>query len=196
MLLSCCVVVAHLGVSLLQSHSTSSSNHSVDATTVPVTSGANSLVTPMTIGAVAPDFEFRSSDFGWRRLSDVLDQGNVLLVFGDSDDQLRSLESSRARLAGAGIVPMFVTSMTREATWNAVVRCDVTYSVLSDPSRDVATKFCTANDPAARAFIGWVLIDARGRVRGFGGQQTATPNWAAVANTALDGGGSQTFVQD
>lgn len=196
MLLSCFVVVAHLAVAFLQSHSTAVPNHSVDATNVPATSGANGPVPSMTIGSVAPDFEYRSSDFGWRRLSDVLDQGNVLLVFGDSDDQLRSLQSWRAQLAEAGIVPMLVTSMNLEATWNAVVRCDVTYSGLSDPSGDVATKFCTTDGSAAHAFTGWVLVDARGRVRGFGGQPPVAPNWAAVANAALDGDVSQTLVED
>ena len=91
---------------------------------------------------------------------------------------------------------MLVTSMNHEATWNAVVRCDVSYSVLSDPSGDVATKFWTADELAAHTFTGWVLVDARGRIRGFGEQLPAAPNWAAVANAAMEGNSSQTLVQD
>lgn len=182
MSLSSCFAAAHLAVALFQTHPSAVPSTAVEASSVPTKQVAPAAVASLAIGRPAPDFEYRSSDFGWRRLSDVLDQGNVLLVFSDSDATLRALELSRALLSEAGIVPMVITRMDVDATWRAVSRCEVRYSVLSDPAADVRSRFATL-----AAGSGWVLVDERGRVRGFGSDADRTQDWSSVASDALRG---------
>ncbi|MEQ1833025.1 MAG: redoxin domain-containing protein [Candidatus Eisenbacteria bacterium] len=186
MSLSSCFAAAHLAVALLQTHASAAPSTSVAATAAlatPVTAGS---ATPLAIGGAAPDFEYRSSDFGWRKLSDVLDQGNVLLVFSDDDATLRTIELSRGQLSEAGVVPMVITRMDVDATWRAVSRCEVRYSVLSDPAGDVRSRFA-----ALSANSGWVLVDEHGRVRGFGSDAGRTEDWAALAADALEGNSAE-----
>ncbi len=56
---------------------------------------ADAATAPPALGADAPDFDYVSSDYLRRRLRDVLERGSVLLVFGGSDDQLRSRASDQ-----------------------------------------------------------------------------------------------------
>jgi hypothetical protein len=50
-------------------------------------------VTPVVPGSVAPDFSFQGADNEWWHLSDLIEQGAVLLVIGARDAHLGELEA-------------------------------------------------------------------------------------------------------
>ena len=51
--------------------------------------------TPVHVGDRAPDFSWVGVDNRTRRLRDILEQANALVVFAPSDDDLRMLELER-----------------------------------------------------------------------------------------------------
>jgi peroxiredoxin len=187
MALSHMVLASLLAVSLQYTNDMTAAAENTSTTAPTETAHPVALVT----GRTAPDFVFRSHEYGWRKLGDVLDQGSVLLVFGGSDEQLRSVQDSYQPLIEAGVVPMVVTSVHSDDARKAIERCQVRYSVLSDPHDEIATQFGLAT----REFQGWYLIDSKGHVRGHGMGTVPVQSWAAVATSAL-GNDSQALSEE
>src|SRR5262249_44088706 len=59
-------------------------------------------------GHRAPDFQYQSYDDLWQNLHNVLEHGDVLLVFGASDVDLRTIERERETLVKGGVLPLAV----------------------------------------------------------------------------------------
>lgn len=158
------------------------------------TTSTTAMASPAALmtGQPAPDFVFRSHEYGWRRLSDVLEQGSVLLVFGGTDTQLRSLQRSYRPLLEAGVVPMVVTALPSGDARKAIERCEVSYSLLSDPHDEIATQFGLTSG----GFQGWYLIDGKGRVRGHGTGESPGHDWARLATAAFQDEGTQALSEE
>ena len=70
-----------------------------NASTLVAASPAGNTDKPsMSSGGHAPDFQYQSYDALWQHLHNVLEHGDVLLVFGASDVDLRTLERERETL--------------------------------------------------------------------------------------------------
>lgn len=188
MALSHMVLASILAISLQYTNDVTAAAENSSTTAPAETARPAALVT----GQPAPDFVFRSHEYGWRKLSDVLDQGSVLLVFGGSDEQLRSVQDSYQPLLEAGVVPMVVTSVPSDDARKAIERCQIRYSVLSDPQEEIATQFGLAT----REFQGWYLIDAKGRVRGHGLGTVPMRDWATLATAALSNDAAQAMSEE
>lgn len=177
-----------LAVSLQYSNEVAANLPPAPAETRTEATAATTVVT----GQPAPDFVFRSHEYGWRKLSDVLEQGSVLLVFGGTDTQLRSLQSSYRPLLEAGVVPMVVTALPSSDARKAIERCEVSYSLLSDPHDEIATQFGLTSGE----FQGWYLIDGKGRVRGHGMGELPGHDWARLATAAFEDEGTQALSEE
>lgn len=188
MALSHMVLASLLAVSLQYTNDMTAVAAHSPATATVETARSAALVT----GQPAPDFVFRSHEYGWRKLSDVLDQGSVLLVFGGSDEQLRSVQDSYRPLVDAGVVPMVVTSVPSVDAQRAIERCQVSFSLLSDPHDEIAMQFGLAEGE----FQGWFLIDAKGRVRGHGLGTVPAHDWATLATAALNHDDAQALSEE
>ena len=60
------------------------------------------------VGSKAPDFQYQSYDALWQNLHNVLEHGDVLLVFGATDVDLRTLEREREVLVRSRVTPLAV----------------------------------------------------------------------------------------
>jgi peroxiredoxin len=154
---------------------------------VAVTTPGNSqhgVPEPPAIGSPAPDFTYQSFDYQWRNLHHMLAQGNVLLVFGASDENLRALERDSETLLMHEVVPVAVVGQRESEVWRTVRRCGLTYSLLADPHTAIAEQF-GAVDAAHHAAPAWFVIDPSGRVRGAGKGMPPASDWLAVAGSSL-----------
>ena len=137
------------------------------------------------VGALAPDFLYESKEYLWQSLHNMLEQGDVLLVFAPGDDVLLALERDRETLLRAGIVPVAVVGRHESDVWHAVTRLDLGYSLLSDPRNAIAEQF-GALDPATRAPApAWFVVDRARRVRASGTALAGVHDWTALAARAL-----------
>ena len=137
------------------------------------------------VGDSAPDFMYQSRDYLWQHLRNLLEQGSVLLVFGATDDALRTLEREREELLHCGVIPVAVVGARESDVWRIVRRNDLTYSLLSDPHAVIAGQY-GALDRAGRAPRPvWFVIDHAGRVRATGEGVSPGRDWTATAVTAL-----------
>lgn len=142
-------------------------------------------VTPVMLGDVAPDFSYQSYDGRWRKLTGLLAQGPVLLVFGAAPEQLRGLQSEREALLDRGVMPVAVLDEKPGRTWGLVRDLGLTYTVLSDPRRVIAGQFNALRTNANGSVPAWFVIDRRGVVRDLGRGRFPEPGFAAVASRAL-----------
>jgi peroxiredoxin len=139
----------------------------------------------LAVGDPAPDFSYQSRDYLWQSLHNMLEHGSVLLVFGATDEQLRSLERDQAELVGGGVIPVAVVAQREGEVWRTVRRDGLTYSLLADPHAVITEQF-GAFDPATKQpRPRWFVIDPTGRVRGAGEAPSATRDWIAIAGSAL-----------
>ncbi len=148
----------------------------------------------LSAGARAPDFQYQSYDAMWQHLHNVLEHGDVLLVFGASDVDLRTLERERESLVKSGVMPLAVIEHNDRDVWASVRRLGLTYSLLADPKGAIGTQFGVFDGSLGRSRSAWFVIDAKGRVRQTGGDMPSI-GWTSVAATALGrplGGGTQT----
>jgi peroxiredoxin len=144
-------------------------------------------------GSRAPDFQYQSYDALWQHLHNVLEHGDVLLVFGASDVDLRTLERERETLVKSGVVPLAVVERNDREVWASVRRLGLTYSLLADPKGAIGAQYGVFDPTLAHSRSAWFVIDTKGRVRQSGGEMPAQ-GWPAMASMALGrplGGGTQ-----
>lgn len=136
-------------------------------------------------GDPAPDFGYRSVDDMWLNLHNILEQGDVVLVFGAGERELLELDRSRAALVRSGVLPVAVVER-RDGDVRAMVRrLDLGYSLLSDPQASIGDEF-GVRDPASRhAVPSWFVIDRTGRIRQSGRDPDAIADWSRIATAAL-----------
>jgi len=148
----------------------------------------------LTSGRRAPDFQYQSYDNLWQSLHNVLEHGDVLLVFGATDVDLRTLERERESLMKSGVMPLAVLEHNDRDVWASVRRLGLTYSLLADPKGAIGSQFGVFDASLGRSRSAWFVIDVKGRVRQTGGDMPSI-GWTSVATTALGrplGGGTQT----
>lgn len=135
-------------------------------------------------GEPAPNFEYESES-GWRHLRDLLAQGNVLLVFGAEDDDLRSLAAERDDLYALGVVPVVVIDRRSGACWSLGRRFGLRFPLVPDPQRVIASQFNTLERRTRRTHAAWFLLDRAGRVRQLDRQELPASGWASLAASGL-----------
>jgi peroxiredoxin len=138
----------------------------------------------LSAGSKAPDFQYQSYDAMWQHLHNVLEHGDVLLVFGASDLDLRMLERERESLVKTGVVPLAVVEKNDRDVWASVRRLGLTYSLLADPKGAIGSQFGVYDPSLGHSRSAWYVIDVKGRVRRTGGDMPAS-GWTAAAATAL-----------
>jgi peroxiredoxin len=140
-----------------------------------------SKVTP---GQRAPDFQYQSYDQLWQHLHNVLEHGDVLLVFGASDVDLRTLEREREILLRSGVTPLAVVERNERDVWASVRRLGLTFSLLSDPRGVIGSQYGVFDAGTGRSHSSWYVIDKKGKVRQSG---TTMPqqSWPTVTALAL-----------
>lgn len=138
----------------------------------------------VTPGHRAPDFQYQSYDQLWQNLHNVLEHGDVLLVFGASDVDLRTLEREREILLRTGVTPLAVVERNERDVWASVRRLGLTFSLLSDPRGVIGSQYGVFDAALGRSHTSWFVIDKKGKVRQAG---TTMPqqSWPTVAALAL-----------
>jgi peroxiredoxin len=145
---------------------------------------AAAVATPA-IGDPAPDFIYQSRDYLWQSLHNMLELGNVLLVFGATDDELRSLERDHEELSGHGVIPVAVVGQREGEVWRIVRRDGLTYSLLADPHAAIAEQYGALDRGTQGSRSLWFVVDRAGRVRGVGEGRSLPDSWTAIATLAL-----------
>lgn len=135
-------------------------------------------------GTRAPDFQYQSYDALWQNLHNVLEHGDVLLVFGASDVDLRTLERERESLLQSGVMPLAVVERTDREVWASVRRLGLTFSLLADPRGVVGSQYGVFDATVGHSQVAWFVIDVKGRVRQSGSNMPSQA-WSTVAVTAL-----------
>ena len=138
----------------------------------------------VTPGSRAPDFQYQSYDQLWQNLHNVLEHGDVLLVFGASDVDLRTIEREREILLRTGVTPLAVVERNERDVWASVRRLGLTFSLLSDPRGVIGSQYGVFDASISRSHTSWFVIDKKGKVRQSG---TTMPqqSWPTVAALAL-----------
>jgi len=148
----------------------------------------------LNIGNRAPDFQYQSYDAMWQHLHNVLEHGDVLLVFGASDVDLRTIERERETLMKAGVMPLAVLERNDRDVWASVRRLGLTFSLLADPKGAIGAQYGVFDPGLGRSRSSWFVIDVKGRVRQIGSDMPSQ-GWPMMAATALGRsleGGTQT----
>jgi peroxiredoxin len=120
------------------------------------------------IGDPAPNFAFIAADGKWRRLSDLLAQGPVLLVFGARDADLRAIEAARPAFRELEVVPAAVMDMRSGSIGSLAKRLGLTFPILSDSQRAIAELFNTVDPASHRHSPSFFVVDRLGTVRHMG----------------------------
>ena len=108
----------------------------------------------------------------------------MLLVFGASDVDLRTIEREREILLRTGVTPLAVVERNERDVWATVRRLGLTFSLLSDPRGVIGSQYGLFDASLARSQTAWFVIDKKGKVRQSG---TTMPrqSWPTVAALAL-----------
>lgn len=137
-------------------------------------------------GDSAPDFSYRSHDYRWLSLGDLLEQADLLIVFGPDEAVLTRLEDDRAALLQAGVLPVAVMDQKDDQVWRMVNRLQLGFSVMSDPKHTVASLYGAYDRATGRTGNAWFVIDRNGRVRASGKDAPpSTGAWSTLAADAL-----------
>lgn len=135
-------------------------------------------------GNRAPDFQYQSYDDLWQSLHNVLDHGDVLLVFGATDVDLRTLERERETLMKGGLVPLAVVEKSDRDVWASVRRLGLTFSLMADPRGAIGSQYGVYDAGLGRSVGSWFMIDRKGKVRSSGIGMPAQ-SWLALASNAF-----------
>jgi len=135
-------------------------------------------------GNRAPDFQYQSYDDLWQNLHNVLEHGDVLLVFGATDVDLRTLERERETLVKGGLVPLAVVEKGDRDVWASVRRLGLTFSLMADPRGAIGSQYGVYDPSLGRSVGSWFLIDRKGKVRSSGIGMPAQ-SWLALASNAF-----------
>ncbi len=138
----------------------------------------------LTVGNRAPDFQYQSYDAMWQHLHNVLEHGDVLLVFGASDVDLRTIERERESLLNSGVMPLAVVEHSDREVWASVRRLGLTFSLLADPKGAIGSQYGVFDPTIGHSRSSWFIIDVKGRVRQIGSDMPSQ-GWPAMAATAL-----------
>lgn len=136
-------------------------------------------------GDPAPDFSFEARDHRWRRLHNLLVQGDVLLIFGADDARLNSIEAEREALLARGIVPVAVLDRRDGATWSTADRLSLHFGVVPDARGVIAEQFNLVNPETGHPYPSWFLVDRAGLVRALHRGGLPDEGFTAVAARAL-----------
>jgi peroxiredoxin len=136
------------------------------------------------VGDHAPDFQYQSYDAMWQHLHNILEQGDMLLVFGASDMDLRNLERERETLLKTGVIPFVVIEHRDHDVWASVRKLGLTYSLLADPKGAIGKAYGVYDTTTAHSRSAWFVIDTKGRVRQTG-TDAPSSSWTAVSANAL-----------
>ncbi len=136
------------------------------------------------VGHRAPDFQYQSYDALWQNLHNVLEHGDVLLVFGATDVDLRTLEREREVLVRSRVTPLVVVEKNDRDVWASVRRLGLTFSLLADPRGVIGAQYGVFDASLGRSQSAWFVVDAKGRVRQSGATMPSQA-WPVVAATAL-----------
>ncbi len=154
-------------------------------TAVAASAGGGGAARPrLSPGSKAPDFQYQSYDALWQNLHNVLEHGDVLLVFGASDVDLRTLEREREALVRARVTPLAVVEKNDREVWASVRRLGLTFSLLADPRGVIGAQYGVFDASLGRSTSAWFVIDAKGRVRQ-SGTTMPSQSWPVVTATAL-----------
>ena len=140
---------------------------------------------PVMVGDRAPNFSWIGVDDRPRRLRDILDQANALVVFSPSDAELSQLESEREDLALMGVVPVAVVEARPRSAVIRAKRAGVHFLVVPDPVRVIGSQFNLLDAETNRTQPGWFALDRRGVVRGSGSSLSHRQGWTRIAASAL-----------
>jgi peroxiredoxin len=135
-------------------------------------------------GNRAPDFQYQSYDDLWQNLHNVLEHGDVLLVFGASDVDLRMLEREREVLMKGGLIPLAVMEKSDRDVWASVRRLGLSYSLMADPRGAIGAQYGVYDPSLGRSVGSWFLIDRKGKVRS-SGIGMPSRSWLALASNAF-----------
>ena len=138
----------------------------------------------LTSGRRAPDFQYQSYDNLWQSLHNVLEHGDVLLVFGAGDVDLRALERERETLVKGGVLPLAVLEKPDREVWASVRRLGLTYSIMADPRGAIGAQYGVFDPSLARSNTSWFFIDRRGKIRS-SGIGMPTQGWLGLASNAF-----------
>ena len=135
-------------------------------------------------GNRAPDFQYQSYDDLWQNLHNVLEHGDVLLVFGATDVDLRTIERERETLVKGGLVPLAVVEKGDREVWASVRRLGLTFSLMADPRGAIGSQYGVYDPSLGRSVGSWFMIDRKGKVRSSGIGMPAQ-SWLALASNAF-----------
>jgi peroxiredoxin len=135
-------------------------------------------------GNRAPDFQYQSYDELWQNLHNVLEHGDVLLVFGATDVDLRMLERERETLVKGGLIPLAVVEKSDRDVWASVRRLGLTFSLMADPRGAIGAQYGVYDPSLGHSLGSWFLIDRKGKVRSSGIGMPAQ-SWLALASNAF-----------
>jgi peroxiredoxin len=135
-------------------------------------------------GNRAPDFQYQSYDDLWQNLHNVLEHGDVLLVFGATDLDLRTLERERETLVKGGLIPLAVVEKSDRDVWASVRRLGLTFSLMADPRGAIGSQYGVYDASLGRSLGSWFMIDKKGKVRSSGIGMPAQ-SWLALAANAF-----------
>jgi peroxiredoxin len=135
-------------------------------------------------GNRAPDFQYQSYDELWQSLHNVLEHGDVLLVFGASDVDLRTLERERETLMKGGLIPLAVMERNDRDVWASVRRLGLTFSLMADPRGAIGSQYGVYDPSLGHSVGSWFLIDRKGKVRS-SGIGMPSQSWLALASNAF-----------
>ncbi len=151
----------------------------------PGSGGAPPLAPAIAAGDPAPDFQYQAADYHWTSLGDVLARASVLLVIGAGDSELRQLQLEREAMMTHGVAPIAVVDLADGPAWSVAQRLGITFSLLSDPRRDIATAYRLPNSGVGHPRPAWFAIDRDGRVRARGGDIAGIASFDRLACDAL-----------
>jgi peroxiredoxin len=135
-------------------------------------------------GNKAPDFQYQSYDELWQNLHNVLEHGDVLLVFGATDVDLRTIEREREVLVKGGLIPLAVVEKSDRDVWASVRRLGLTFSLMADPRGAIGAQYGVYDASLGHSVGSWFLIDKKGKVRSSGIGMPAQ-SWLALATNAF-----------
>jgi peroxiredoxin len=135
-------------------------------------------------GNKAPDFQYQSYDELWQNLHNVLEHGDVLLVFGATDVDLRTIEREREVLMKGGLIPLAVVEKSDRDVWASVRRLGLTFSLMADPRGAIGAQYGVYDASLGHSVGSWFLIDKKGKVRSSGIGMPAQ-SWLALATNAF-----------
>jgi len=138
----------------------------------------------LTSGHKAPDFQYQSYDELWQNLHNFLEHGDVLLVFGASDVDLRTLERERESLVKGGVLPLAVVEKPDHEVWASVRRLGLTFSLMADPRGAIGSLYGVYDPAVGHSTTSWFFIDKRCKVRS-SGIGISSQGWLALASNAF-----------